>query len=97
SDIPTIPHGGIDLAAFSNIHFDEATEEDHLAIIGKIRLSTEEELNRFTELRAGAVTIPLATSTPIDLDTLTEAIENIQTAALAVGRRPKRHPRRAPW
>ena len=66
---------------------------------GKVRVTTEEELERFKELViAGAGRIPPDTATPAQLDTLATAlVDLLQTAAKAAGRPVRKGTRSAPW
>ena len=66
---------------------------------GKVRVTTEEELERFKELvAAGACRIPTDTATASQLDTLAAAlVDLLQSAARAAGRTVRKGTRSAPW
>ncbi|KAJ3455531.1 hypothetical protein MRS44_017013 [Fusarium solani] len=66
---------------------------------GKVRVTTDDELKRFVEIvELGATRIPLANSTPADLDELASALVNLlMSAAKAAGRPSRRSTRSAPW
>ncbi|RKL19988.1 hypothetical protein BFJ72_g15127 [Fusarium proliferatum] len=66
---------------------------------GKVRVTTEDELKRFIEIvELGATRIPLADSTPAELDELASALVNLLTsAAKAAGRPTRKGARTAPW
>ena len=65
----------------------------------KFRLTTEEEIKRFTELvNIGAKALPSGTASTAELDALAESLINtLQTAARAAGRPIRKGARRAPW
>ncbi|PCD25972.1 hypothetical protein AU210_012406 [Fusarium oxysporum f. sp. radicis-cucumerinum] len=66
---------------------------------GKIRVTTEDELKRFVEIvELGATGIPLADSTPEELDELASSLVSLLTsAAKASGRPVRKGGRPAPW
>ena len=66
---------------------------------GKVRVTTDDELKRFVEIvELGAARIPLANSTPADLDELASALVNLlMSAAKAAGRPSRKSTRSAPW
>ncbi|KAJ3455198.1 hypothetical protein MRS44_013798 [Fusarium solani] len=66
---------------------------------GKVRVTTDDELKRFVEIvELGATRIPLANSTPADLDELASALVNLlMSAAKAAGRPSRKSTRSAPW
>ncbi|ENH63570.1 hypothetical protein FOC1_g10000033 [Fusarium oxysporum f. sp. cubense race 1] len=65
----------------------------------KIRVTTEDELKRFVEIvELGATEIPLADSTPVELDELASSLVSLLTsAAKASGRPARKGGRPAPW
>ncbi|EXU94729.1 exonuclease-endonuclease-phosphatase family protein [Metarhizium robertsii] len=67
--------------------------------LGKVRVTTEEELKGFKELvAAGACRIPTDTATASQLDTLAAAlVDLLQSAARAAGRPVRKGTRSAPW
>ncbi|KAF5137916.1 putative RNA-directed DNA polymerase from transposon X-element [Metarhizium anisopliae] len=66
---------------------------------GKVRVTTEEELERFKELvAAGAYRVPTDVATASQLDTLATAlVDLLQSAARAAGRPVRKGTRSAPW
>ncbi|KAJ0130668.1 hypothetical protein HZ326_26235 [Fusarium oxysporum f. sp. albedinis] len=66
---------------------------------GMIRVTTEDELKRFVEIvELGATDIPLADSTPTELDELASSLVNLLTsAAKAAGRPARKGGRPVPW
>ncbi|KAJ3454128.1 hypothetical protein MRS44_018022 [Fusarium solani] len=66
---------------------------------GRIRVTTNDELKRFVEIvELGAAQIPLADSTPSELDELASRLVNLLTsAARAAGRPSRKGARTAPW
>ncbi|KJK73723.1 hypothetical protein H634G_11023, partial [Metarhizium anisopliae BRIP 53293] len=66
---------------------------------GKVRVTTEEELERFKELvAAGAYRVPTDVATASQLDTLAAAlVDLLQSAARAAGRPVRKGTRSAPW
>ncbi|XP_044715319.1 reverse transcriptase (RNA-dependent DNA polymerase) domain-containing protein [Hirsutella rhossiliensis] len=95
-DVPTNAHGNTVDLAFSNIPLADAVVEDHLHVpaplpIGKIRLSSDEELKRFVELvEVGAAAIPVTTASPSELDDLASALVNLLGCAARAAGRPAR-------
>ncbi|KAM4067452.1 endonuclease-reverse transcriptase domain-containing protein [Hirsutella rhossiliensis] len=88
-----------------------ATSSDHFTLsvtladlapasvpLGKVRLTSDDELARFAEMvDSGATAIPAAASSPQELDSLALAlVELLQLAAKAAGR-PSAKGRSAPW
>ncbi|KAM6513286.1 hypothetical protein FALCPG4_18932 [Fusarium falciforme] len=89
-----------------------ATSSDHFTLsltlpdvrpaptqLGKVRVTADDELKRFVEIvELGAAEIPLADSTPADLDELASALVNLlMSAAKAAGRPSRKSTRSAPW
>ncbi|EXU95536.1 reverse transcriptase domain protein [Metarhizium robertsii] len=66
---------------------------------GKVRVTTEEELERFKELvNAGAYRVPTDVATASQLDSLAAAlVDLLQSAARAAGRPVRKGTRSAPW
>ncbi|KAF4460560.1 reverse transcriptase [Fusarium albosuccineum] len=66
---------------------------------GKIRVTTDDELKRFVDIvELEATRIPLANSTPMDLDELASGLVNLlASAAKAAGRPSRKSMRSAPW
>ncbi|KAM6508463.1 hypothetical protein FALCPG4_19002 [Fusarium falciforme] len=66
---------------------------------GRIRVTTDDELKRFVEIvELGAAQIPLADSTPSELDELASKLVNLLTsAARAAGRPSRKGAHTAPW
>jgi hypothetical protein len=66
---------------------------------GMIRVTTEDELKRFVEIvELGATDIPLADSTPTELDELASSLVNLLTSeAKAAGRPARKGGRPVPW
>ncbi|KAJ3455314.1 hypothetical protein MRS44_013914 [Fusarium solani] len=89
-----------------------ATSSDHFTLkltlpdikpvpmqLGRIRVTTDDELKRFVEIvELGAAQIPLADSSPSELDELASRLVNLLTsAARAAGRPSRKGARTAPW
>ncbi|KAM4054890.1 endonuclease-reverse transcriptase domain-containing protein [Hirsutella rhossiliensis] len=89
-----------------------ATSSDHFTLsvtladlapasvpLGKVRLTSDDELARFAEMvDSGATAIPAAASSPQELDSLALAlVELLQLAAKAAGRPVRKGARSAPW
>ncbi|KAJ0128294.1 Uncharacterized protein HZ326_28607 [Fusarium oxysporum f. sp. albedinis] len=89
-----------------------ATSSDHFTLsltlpdvrpaptqLGKVRVTADDELKRFVEIvELEAAGIPLADSTPADLDELASALVNLlMSAAKAAGRPSRKSTRSAPW
>jgi len=66
---------------------------------GKVRVTSEEELQRFKELvEAGVCSLPAAATTASELDALAESLVNLlHSAAKAAGRPVRKGTRSAPW
>ncbi|SPJ88919.1 uncharacterized protein FTOL_12814 [Fusarium torulosum] len=66
---------------------------------GRIRVTTDDELKRFAEIvELGAAGLPIADSTPSELDELASALVGLLTsAARAAGRPTRKGARNAPW
>ncbi|KAM4058241.1 endonuclease-reverse transcriptase domain-containing protein [Hirsutella rhossiliensis] len=89
-----------------------ATSSDHFTLsvtladlapasvpLGKVRLTSDDELARFAEMvDSGAIAIPAAASSPQELDSLALALADLlQLAAKAAGRPVRKGARSAPW
>ncbi|KAG7424394.1 hypothetical protein Forpi1262_v014457 [Fusarium oxysporum f. sp. raphani] len=66
---------------------------------GEIRVITDNELKRFVEIvELGSTAIPVAASSPLELDKLASTLASLlQSAAKAAGRPARRGARNAPW
>ncbi|KAL9572136.1 hypothetical protein ACKAV7_003714 [Fusarium commune] len=66
---------------------------------GKIRVTTDDELKRFVEIvELGSTAIPVAASSPLELDKLASTLVSLlQSAAKAAGRPARKGARNAPW
>ncbi|EXU95295.1 exonuclease-endonuclease-phosphatase family protein [Metarhizium robertsii] len=66
---------------------------------GKVRVTSEEELQRFKELvEAGVCSLPAAATTASELETLAESLVNLlHSSAKAAGRPVRKGTRSAPW
>lgn len=66
---------------------------------GKIRVTTDDELKRFVEIvELGSMVIPVAASSPLELDELASTLVSLsQSAAKAAGRPVRKRARNAPW
>ncbi|KAL9563922.1 hypothetical protein ACKAV7_011957 [Fusarium commune] len=66
---------------------------------GKIRVTTDDELKRFVEIvELGSTAIPVAASSPLELDKLASTLVSLlQSAAKAAGRPTRKGACNAPW
>ncbi|KAH7464371.1 hypothetical protein FOMA001_g17572 [Fusarium oxysporum f. sp. matthiolae] len=98
--------------AEANVEDHLATSSDHFALSltlpnvepapvqpGKIRVITDDQLKRFVEIvELGSTTIPVAASSPLELDKLASTLVSLlQSAAEAAGRPARKGARNAPW
>ncbi|KAG7406105.1 TMEM14 protein-like protein [Fusarium oxysporum f. sp. rapae] len=98
--------------AEANVEDHLATSSDHFTLSltlpnvepapthpGKIRVTTDDELKRFVEIvELGSTAIPVAASSPLELDKLTSTLVSLlQSAAKAAGRPARKGARNAPW
>lgn len=89
--------------ATSSDHFTLSVTLAELALasvpLGKVRLTTDDELARFAEMvDSGATAIPAAASSPQELDSLALAlVDLLQLAAKVAGRPVRKGARSAPW
>lgn len=103
SNIPLADAVVEDHLATSSDHYTLSITLPELAAtplpMGKVRLTSDEELRRFVELvEAGAAVIPITTASPEELDSLAFALVNLLgSAAKAAGRPARKSSRSAPW
>ncbi|KAH7464077.1 hypothetical protein FOMA001_g17794 [Fusarium oxysporum f. sp. matthiolae] len=98
--------------AEANVEDHLATSSDHFTLSltlpnvepaptqpGKIRVTTDDELKRFVEIvELGSTAIPVAASSPLELDELASTLVRLlQSAAKAAGRPARKGARNAPW
>ncbi|TVY62678.1 putative 115 kDa protein in type-1 retrotransposable element R1DM [Fusarium oxysporum f. sp. cubense] len=98
--------------AEANVEDHLATSSDHFTLSltlpnvepaptqpGKIRVTTDDELKRFVEIvEPGSTAIPVAASSPLELDKLASTLVSLlQSAAKAAGRSARKGARNAPW
>ncbi|KAI8416245.1 hypothetical protein FOFC_02554 [Fusarium oxysporum] len=98
--------------AEANVEDHLATSSDHFTLSltlpnvepaptqpGKIRVTTDDELKRFVEIvELGSTAIPVAASSPLELDKLASTLVSLlQSAAKAAGRPARKGARNAPW
>ncbi|KAG7423501.1 hypothetical protein Forpi1262_v015424 [Fusarium oxysporum f. sp. raphani] len=98
--------------AEANVEDHLATSSDHFTLSltlpnvepaptqpGKIRVTTDDELKRFVEIvELGSTAIPVAASSPLELDKLASTLMSLlQSAAKAAGRPARKGARNAPW
>ncbi|KAG7408661.1 hypothetical protein Forpe1208_v012330 [Fusarium oxysporum f. sp. rapae] len=98
--------------AEANVEDHLATSSDHFTLSltlpnvepapthpGKIRVTTDDELKRFVEIvELGSTAIPVAASSPLELDKLASTLASLlQSAAKAAGRPARKGARNAPW
>src|SRR6478609_8076761 len=98
--------------AEANVEDHLATSSDHFTLSltlpnvepaptqpGKIRVTTDDELKRFVEIvELGSTAIPVAASSPLELDELASTLVSLlQSAAKAAGRPVRKGARNAPW
>ncbi|RKK09713.1 hypothetical protein BFJ65_g16158 [Fusarium oxysporum f. sp. cepae] len=103
SNIPLAEANVEDHLATSSDHFTLSLTlpnvEPALTYPGKIRVTTDDELKRFVEIiELGSTAIPVAASSPLELDELASTLVSLlQSAAKAVGRPARKGARNAPW
>ncbi|RKK12632.1 hypothetical protein BFJ66_g18258, partial [Fusarium oxysporum f. sp. cepae] len=98
--------------AEANIEDHLATSSDHFTLSltlpnvepaptqpGQIQVTTDNELKRFIEIiELGSTAIPVAASSPLELDKLASTLVSLlQSAAKAAGRPARKGARNAPW
>ncbi|KAG7416640.1 hypothetical protein Forpi1262_v016727 [Fusarium oxysporum f. sp. raphani] len=98
--------------AEANVEDHLATSSDHFTLSltlpnvepaptqpGKIRVTTDDELKRFVEIvELGSTAIPVAASSPLELDKLASTLVSLlQSAAKAAGRPARKGARNTPW
>ncbi|KAG5750339.1 hypothetical protein H9Q70_007000 [Fusarium xylarioides] len=102
SNVPLAEANVKDHLATSSDHFTLSLTllnvEPALTHLGKIRVTTDDELKRFVEIvKLGSTAIPVAASSPLELDKLASTLVSLlQSAAKAAGRPARKGARNAP-